>query len=109
MCVRNNKLVEFRKHVGIDYDFCGESVGFFRFNKDGCRLLMETCERYTSQTEECYEEVLREVMLNAPEGMFGYEDVTGLPWTEIDFPEDIEKARFINLEPSLEINPKLPY
>ena len=24
---------------------------------------------------------------------FGFEDISGLPWTEIDFPEDIVKAR----------------
>tara|TARA_B100000686_G_scaffold353301_1_gene458355 strand:+ start:2819 stop:3547 length:729 start_codon:yes stop_codon:yes gene_type:complete len=93
LCVRNNKLIEFRKRIEIDYDFCGESVGFFRFDDEGCSLLMEACEHYTRQPDECYEEALREVMLNAPDGTFGYEDVTGLPWTEIDFPEDIEKAR----------------
>jgi choline kinase len=26
-------------------------------------------------------------------GRFGFEDVTSLPWTEIDFPEDISRAR----------------
>ena len=24
---------------------------------------------------------------------FGFEDVTGIPWIEIDFPEDVERAR----------------
>jgi len=24
---------------------------------------------------------------------FGFEDISGLPWTEIDFPEDVVKAR----------------
>ena len=24
---------------------------------------------------------------------FGYEDITNLPWIEIDFPEDLDKAK----------------
>ena len=26
-------------------------------------------------------------------GRFGFEDVTGMPWTEIDFPNDVGRAR----------------
>ena len=33
------------------------------------------------------------MLLAAPPGNFAVEDVTGLPWVEIDFPEDLEKAR----------------
>jgi len=36
-----------------------------------------------------YDEVLRQ-MVRA--GRFGHEDVTGLPWIEIDFPADVERA-----------------
>ncbi len=32
------------------------------------------------------------ILASAPE-RFGFEDISGLPWTEIDFPEDVEKAR----------------
>ena len=32
------------------------------------------------------------LLAEAP-GTFQVEDVTGLPWVEIDFPEDLEKAR----------------
>lgn len=42
--------------------------------------------------DEPHEEVIRELLLERP-GDFSYEDVTGIPWLEIDFPEDIEKAR----------------
>jgi choline kinase len=34
---------------------------------------------------------LRNVLLADP-GSFGFEDVTGLPWIEIDFPEDVVRA-----------------
>jgi choline kinase len=32
------------------------------------------------------------LLLETPE-TFGYEDITGLPWIEIDFPEDIQRAQ----------------
>ena len=46
-----------------------------------------------------YEEPIRDMILasnlNDPTNpaRFGFEDISGLPWTEIDFPEDVVKAR----------------
>ena len=40
-----------------------------------------------------YEEPIRDMILAGDPDRFGFEDVTGLPWTEIDFPEDVVKAR----------------
>ena len=40
-----------------------------------------------------YEEAIREVVLAEPPDTFGITDITGLPWVEIDFPEDLEAAR----------------
>ncbi len=42
---------------------------------------------------ELYDEALRDLLLSEPPGTFGFEDVTGLPWIEIDFVEDVERAR----------------
>ena len=92
LCVQDGKLVEFRKRVEVAFDFCGESVGFCLLKRNICRRLIEACARFTEYPEECHEEALRDVLLNSPSGTFGYEDITGLPWTEIDFPEDIEKG-----------------
>jgi choline kinase len=39
-----------------------------------------------------YEESIRDMMMQSAPDRFGFEDVTGLPWTEIDFPEDVLKA-----------------
>ena len=43
------------------------------------------------RVNEEHEEPLRDVLLADPK-RFGYEDITGLPWTEIDFQEDVERA-----------------
>ena len=37
------------------------------------------------------EDALRAVLRTAAPP-FGFEDVTGLPWIEIDFPEDVKRA-----------------
>ena len=38
-----------------------------------------------------HEEALRDVLLAQP-SVFACEDVSGLPWLEVDFPEDVERA-----------------
>ncbi|MEH2466507.1 phosphocholine cytidylyltransferase family protein [Nostoc sp.] len=96
LCVRDNYLVEFRKQValGLAYDFAGESVGFFRFGSIAAHRIATHTEQYVADERhnEPYEEVIRDLLLETPE-KFGYEDITGLPWLEIDFPQDIQRAQ----------------
>lgn len=96
LCVRDNELVEFRKQLalGLVYDFAGESVGFFRFGSTVAHRLAIRTEQYVADglENEPYEEVIRDLLLETPE-TFGYEDITGLPWLEIDFSQDIERAQ----------------
>ncbi len=95
LCVHDGYLVEFRKQVApnLAYDFAGESVGFFRFESAIALRLAAHTEQYVAdgRHEEPYEEAIRDLLLETPEA-FGYEDITGLPWIEIDFPEDIKRA-----------------
>ncbi|HET6565808.1 MAG TPA: phosphocholine cytidylyltransferase family protein [Xanthomonadales bacterium] len=95
IAVRDGQMVEFRKRLdaGLEYDFLGESVGFFRFSAaTGARLAGE-CARFDAEglADAPHEEALRNLLLQNP-GAFGYEDVSGLPWIEIDFPEDVVRA-----------------
>jgi choline kinase len=96
LCVRGERLVEFRKQVdpALVRDYAGESVGFFRLDAAMARALAERCDAYVQagRTGEPYEEAIRDLLLAAPE-RFGFCDVTGLPWIEIDFPDDVERAR----------------
>ena len=96
ICLRANTLVEFRKRLAPDlrYDSCGESVGFFKFSAAIARRLAARVQAYVEagRRDQPYEEPLRDVLLDRPQD-FGFEDVTGMPWIEIDFPQDIERAR----------------
>lgn len=96
LCVRDNQLVEFRKKIADDlsYDYQGESVGFFRFTKSTADKLIQSANSYLARGEDNqpYEECIRDLLLENPE-CFGFEDITGLKWLEIDFPEDITRAK----------------
>jgi choline kinase len=103
LCVRAGQLVEFRKHLSHElvYDLCGESVGSFRFSKAMAARLAERACYYLEHgwRDQPYEEAIRDLLRATPHE-FGFEDITGLPWIEIDFPEDIRRAEH-------EILPKL--
>ena len=46
-----------------------------------------------SNSNAAYEEAIRLIIKNTDLNNFGYEDITNLPWIEIDFPKDLEKAK----------------
>jgi choline kinase len=96
IAVSDGLMVEFRKHLDeeLNYDYLGESVGFFRFDAGQAAVIAAECKRFESEGlgDAPHEEVLRNVLLQDPV-LFAWEDVTGLPWIEIDFPEDVSRAR----------------
>jgi len=87
--VNNGRPIDFCKKWAGEADLVGESVGFFKIDPADIPLLASETACRASGTQalraESYDEVLRSLVLA---GRFGYEDVTGLPWTEIDTPED---------------------
>jgi choline kinase len=94
ICVRGAAdLVDFRKIVETPYDWCGESVGFFRWSPDMAQNLTDRAKSYIARgdREAPYEEVIRDAILATP-AAFGFEDITGTPWVEIDFLEDVRRA-----------------
>lgn len=94
VCFRDGVMVDFRKKPEHAHDWHGESVGFFKFSPEMAAALADACEAYVAagRTDVEYEEAIRDLLLARP-ASFTYVDVTDLPWTEIDFPEDVEKAR----------------
>jgi len=95
LCLRGGVPVELRKRVAPDlqYDSVGESVGFFRFDEAGARRLAEIVAGYVARgaSDMPHEEAVRD-LIREREHAFGVADVTGLPWIEIDFPNDVARA-----------------
>lgn len=91
---------KWKPEPGSEPDAIGESVGFFKVNEADVPFMIEqTLARATGAGRaESYDDILR-AMVKA--GLFGAEDVTGLPWTEIDFPQDLDYAAK-NILPSLQ-------
>jgi len=94
VCVRKGEIIELRKWLSTDFDFCGESVGFFKLSAEMAEKIIVQTDLYLRQgrRHEPYEEAIRDVLLTSPHGTFGYEDITGMPWIEIDFASDIKRA-----------------
>ncbi|MGH7002450.1 MAG: NTP transferase domain-containing protein [Alphaproteobacteria bacterium] len=95
LCIAQNRIVDFHKRPQQAYDWHGESVGFFRLSAKVAGALSEAAAGYVAhgRHDQEYEEPLRDLILAAPPGMFGFEDISGLPWTEIDFAVDVARAR----------------
>ena len=87
-------IVDFRKRPEHRHVAHGESVGFFLFSPAMAAALADGAEAYAGDQRAAleYEEVIRDRILAEP-ARFGIADVSDLPWTEIDFPEDVARAR----------------
>jgi choline kinase len=100
LCVKDNLLVEFRKEINpqLQFDFQGESVGFFKFSGEVAQRLAQRTDFYKQNAleNEPYEDAIRDLLLETPPA-FNYEDITGYSWIEIDFPEDILKAKQLSV------------
>ena len=94
VCFRDGVMVDFRKRPEHAHDWHGESVGFFKFSPTMAWALADRCRALLAagRVDLEYEEAIRDLLLERPQD-FTYLDISDLPWTEIDFPEDVIKAR----------------
>jgi choline kinase len=95
LCVRAGVPVELRKQLAPDlkYDTIGESVGFFRFDEWGARRLAAIVSDYVAsgRANLPHEEAVRDLFREGSQ-VVEVADVTGSPWIEIDFPNDVARA-----------------
>jgi choline kinase len=80
-----------KKFVPEAWDVIGEGVGFFKCGAthapEYVRLLEESIQETGGANE--YEDALHRLLARVP---VGWVDITGLPWTEVDFAEDLRRA-----------------
>jgi choline kinase len=95
LCLRAGVPVELRKQLAADlrFDAIGESVGFFRFNHAGAGRLAALVAGYVAsgRAHMPHEEAVRDLLQERSQ-VFEVADVTGAPWIEIDFPDDVARA-----------------
>ena len=94
LCIDNGRIVDFHKRPQRGHEWHGESVGFFRFSPRIAAELADRVEGYViaGRIDLEYEEPIRDMVLAHEARDFGFEDISGLPWIEIDFPEDVARA-----------------
>jgi choline kinase len=92
LLVRDGRVRNIVRGGAPGYDLAGESVGFLKLSAAAARKLRELIDARVAagctgiEHEDVYPELLARTDV-------AFERVDGMPWTEIDFPEDVEHAR----------------
>jgi choline kinase len=91
LLVRGGRVHDIVRGGATGFELQGESVGFLKLSAAAAALLETLLARRVAaghtgiEHEEVYPDLLARVEV-------GFERVDGLPWTEIDFPEDVVHA-----------------
>ncbi|RMH38282.1 MAG: phosphocholine cytidylyltransferase family protein [Nitrospirae bacterium] len=88
---RDGRIKALTKQVPADCDCLGEGVGFLKVARTDVPVLLDAVARCmdSGAWDMEYEDALKEFFEHVA---VGYERVGGLPWMEIDFPEDVIRA-----------------
>jgi choline kinase len=97
--VAGGRVIALTKTLPEQYDYAGEGVGFLRVRHADTPHMVASLRAYIDKGawNMEYEDALREYFRDVK---VGHEKIGGLPWTEIDFVEDVRKAE-------LEVLPRL--
>jgi len=97
--VEGDRVIALTKQMPARYDLAGEGVGFLKVRHADTPHVVASLRSFVDREawQMEYEDALLEFFRTVK---VVHEVIGGLPWTEIDFPEDVEKAE-------LEILPKL--
>ena len=106
VAVRQGRVVSLSKRMPAQYDLVGEGVGFLRVARAALPWLLRSVEARVSRgdLDGEYEDALDDFFREVPVGV---EKIGGLPWIEIDFPEDVERAQR-EILPKLDAHEKRP-
>ena len=99
LCFNDTKIVEFKKEPHITCNHIGEWPGFVKWSPKAAMELSNIIQRRISsgQTKQPCEDAFREYMLKSELQNIYCDDITGIPWIEIDFPDDINRAHNVIL------------
>jgi choline kinase len=85
-------VVEVTKKIGQDTRIRGEAIGILRLCAEAAEMLRDILNEFLGTGKDAieYEETFRELAVEVPIGVV---EVGDLPWVEIDFPDDLTRAR----------------
>jgi choline kinase len=91
LLVRDGRVCDIVRGGAPGWELMGESIGFLKLEAAAARLLRELLEARVAagdtgiEHEQVYPDLLARVVV-------GFERVDGMPWIEVDFPEDVARA-----------------
>ncbi|MGH7965466.1 MAG: NTP transferase domain-containing protein [Candidatus Binatia bacterium] len=91
LLTRGGRVLDIVRGGSGDFDLIGESVGFFKVSHDDVPLLRAILDDLVAQGRDDIEHEEAFPLFFAQREV-GFERVDDLPWTEIDFPADLERA-----------------
>ena len=91
VAIQGNRVIKLSKQLPPAYDFAGEGVGFLKVSKSCKDTLVGSIHRsiLAERLDSEYEDGLQDFFNNV---QVGFERIGGLPWVEIDFPADVQRA-----------------
>lgn len=91
VAAQDDRVLSLSKVLPADYEEAGEGVGFLKVQKQDIPLLLSAVQACieTDKLDMEYEDALTTFFQGV---RVGYEKIGGLPWIEIDFPVDVERA-----------------
>ena len=94
ICLSGDTIVDFGKQPTNAHERFGEWVGFTKFSAAEGKALVEYVEPYISRgdTGQIYEVAIRDRLVDVEQHAYRICDISGLPWIEIDFQEDVAAA-----------------
>ncbi len=89
--VAGGRVIALTKKMPDRYDYAGEGVGFLRVRHADTPHMVESLRSHIDKGSWNmeYEDALQQFFQTVK---VGHEKIGGLPWTEIDFVEDVKKA-----------------
>ena len=91
LLTRGGRVLDIVRGGGGDFELIGESVGFLKVSRDDAPLLRAILDDLVAQGRDTIEHEEAFPLFLAQRAV-GFEQVEDLPWTEIDFPADLERA-----------------
>ncbi len=91
VAVREERVISLSKTLPGNYDCAGEGVGFLKVCREDLSDLVESVQSFieSGEMDMEYEDALQNFFRKV---FVGCERIGGLPWIEIDFPEDVQRA-----------------
>jgi choline kinase len=89
--VEGGRVIALTKTMPPRYEYAGEGVGFLKVRQADSPHVVASLRKFVDREawQMEYEDALIDFFRDVK---VGHEKIGGLPWTEIDFPEDVTKA-----------------